>query len=68
MCVVFAVEIRLCLYLTDSMVESLDNSTVTLKDVLIFITGADRVPPLGLSSQPMLTFLMTCSPLHPPAP
>ena len=42
MSVVFTVDIRLRLYLTDSMAESLDDSTVTLKDVLIF-TGADRV-------------------------
>ena len=31
--------------------------SIGLKDVLIFFTGADRVPPLGFISQPTLTFL-----------
>ena len=30
---------------------------VELKDILIFFTGAERVPPMGFESQPSLTFL-----------
>ena len=37
--------------------ETTDGSIVTLADVLVFFTGADREPPLGFSPQPTLTFL-----------
>lgn len=28
-----------------------------MKDILIFATGADCIPPLGFTTQPVLTFL-----------
>ena len=42
-------------------------SRVTLNQLLMFVTGADRVPPLGFPGEPTLNFLHTGTlklPLH----
>ncbi|CAL8403431.1 unnamed protein product [Arctogadus glacialis] len=40
------------------VVEDTENR-VTLNQLLMFVTGADRVPPLGFPGEPTLNFLHT---------
>ena len=41
------------------------DSSVKLDDLLAFSTGADRIPPLGLSIQPSLVFLHGACGIYP---
>ena len=52
---------------TDGTVKTPNDCDVTLKDVLIFFTGADRVPLLGFDGQPCLTFLHDVNDSYPTA-
>lgn len=44
-------------FLTDEEVLAYDDSPVLLSSLLIFFTGADRIPPLGFPGQLELQFL-----------
>lgn len=42
-----------------------EESSVTLEDILVFATGADKIPPLGFPSKPKLCFLHDEQHLYP---
>lgn len=44
----------------------LDGDCITLEDILVFTTGADKIPPLGFDVQPKISFLHNDS-LYPTA-
>ena len=44
------------IFTTDGLSTTEDGNLVTLENILIFCTGADREPPLGFSPKPTLTF------------
>ena len=41
----------------DGTVMTIDGKRLSLKEVLIFFTAAEKEPPLGFPGQPTLTFL-----------
>ncbi|XP_031328889.1 G2/M phase-specific E3 ubiquitin-protein ligase-like isoform X2 [Photinus pyralis] len=53
-----AIENRLLAFWRDYLIDCEDNeTTVCLKQILAFVTGADAVPPLGFECTPTLEFL-----------
>lgn len=44
-----------------------NNVSITLTDILIFATGADRVPPLGFPVKPKISFLHGDQSIYPKA-
>ncbi|XP_031328077.1 G2/M phase-specific E3 ubiquitin-protein ligase-like [Photinus pyralis] len=63
-----SIENRIISFWRDFLLDCEDNVTeVTLKDVIIFITAAETVPPLGFSIAPKITFLHDDATLYPKA-
>ena len=50
-------------FVVDEGVLTPDGRNVTLKDVLVFFSGADAIPPLGFPREPSLVFIHNSLPL-----